>query len=151
MRIPAFIVSVLLLCPSAPAQAADAAQGGAPRFVLMDVMVDSGAEPLAAYQVELVATNHAVKIVGIEGGDHAAFATPPYYDPAALQRERVIIGAFSLAAAPDLPRGLVRVASLHCMVAGDAKPMFNASVTAAATSGGRSIALQVNVGERTGK
>lgn len=142
------IATVLLLCSWAPAQAADAANAGAPRFVFLDVMVDSGTEPLAAYQVELFATNQVVKIVGIEGGDHPAFRTPPYYDPVALQREHVTLGAFSLAAEPDLPWGSVRVASLHCMVAGDAKPTFNASVTAAATSGGRTISLQVTVRER---
>src|SRR5262245_32375193 len=70
----------------------------APHFVVVDVTLDSGTTPLAAYQLEIVSTNKAVKIVGIEGGDSAAFRQPPYYDPAAMQGGRVVLGAFSLAA-----------------------------------------------------
>ena len=151
MKIFATIALVLLWCSIAPSQDGAAANAGASRFTVVDVMVDSGTERLAAYQVELSATNGAVKIVGIEGGEHSTFTKPPYYDPAAMQQERVVLGAFSTAMAEQLPRGIVRVASVHCMVAGDAKPTFTTRVAATATSGGRPISVQINVKERNGR
>ena len=151
MKIFAANAFLLFWCSIAPAQDPATANAGASRFTVVDVMVDSGAESLAAYQVELSATNGAVKIVGIEGGEHTAFIKPPYYDPTAMQQERVVLGTFSTVTADQLPRGVVRVASVHCMVAGDAKPTFTAKVAAAATSGGRSISVQINVKERNGR
>ena len=56
----------------------------APRFGHVDVFIDSAAEPLAAYHCEITATAGDVTLVGIEGGEHAAFKEPPYYDPKAL-------------------------------------------------------------------
>jgi hypothetical protein len=93
----------------------------AAEFGWVDVVVDSGNVPLAAYQVEVSPAPGAnvdgagvrVSIVGVEGGSHAAFAAAPYYDPAAIQGQRVIIGAFSLAA--ELPAGATRVARVHYM------------------------------------
>jgi hypothetical protein len=60
-----------------------------------------------------------VGIEGGEGGEHAAYAKPAYYDPAALAPEgggRVILAAYSTA--KDLPTGRTRVARLHVMVEG---------------------------------
>lgn len=82
----------------------------AARFRPVDVYVDAGDRPLAAYQIEITAADCA-EVVGVEGGDHAAFRAAPYYDPAALSGGRIVIGAFSTAA--DLPRGKTRVAKLH--------------------------------------
>lgn len=95
--------------------AAKAADSGV-RFESVDVFVDSGESPLSAYQFELQAPprdGFDAVIVGIEGGEHAAYASPPYYDPAALQQQRVVIAAFSVASEERLPRGRVRVARLH--------------------------------------
>jgi hypothetical protein len=91
---------------------------GAPdvmRFVPVHVYLDVGSEQLAAYQFELDATTAGATIVGLEGGDHAAFADPPSYDPEALQAGRIIVAAFSLG--DDLPTGRTRVATLHLMAA----------------------------------
>src|SRR5690349_2141577 len=94
---------------SQPALAQETAPAAGARFLVMDVWVDSGTEALAAYQVEIAArgagsdaagTNRPVRIVGVEGGEAAAFRSAPYYDPAAMQQERVVLGAFSLLA-PD--------------------------------------------------
>jgi len=99
---------------------------GPARFVPVDVYIDSGARPLAAYQFEFVAKN--AQIVGLEGGD-SVFKDAPYYDPAALHPsapspdERIVVAAFSTAA--DLPRGNTRIARLHLMMNGmapDATP-----------------------------
>jgi hypothetical protein len=53
-------------------------------FTFVDVFIDPQGKPLAAYQFELRTTAGEAKLVGIEGGEHAAFAHPPYYDPKAL-------------------------------------------------------------------
>jgi hypothetical protein len=92
-----------------------------------------------------------VKLVGIEGGEPAPFRSAPYYDPAAMQGERVILGAFSTAPAEQLPRGGVRIATMHCLVSGDSRPVFRATVSAAATSDGQPISIQANVKERNEK
>ncbi len=104
--------------PGAPGQP-DRAEGAknAIRFESVDVFVDSGPQPLAAYQFELTAPaepGFQSVIVGVEGGEHAAYASPPYYDPKALQNDRIIIASFSLA--EELPTGRTRVARLHMQV-----------------------------------
>ena len=58
------------------------------RFAPVDVYLDSGSRPLAAYQFELKVTQGKVKIVGVEGGEHEAFREAPYYDPAALKKKK---------------------------------------------------------------
>lgn len=107
--------------PSEP----DVQRGSA--FVTVDVFVDSGGSPLAAWQVEFIATSAGGKVmlVGIEGGEHAAYARPAHYDPAALAPDggggvggRVILAAFNTGAAPTLPTGRTRVARLHVFVEG---------------------------------
>src|SRR5690349_2445231 len=65
------------------------------RFRAIDIFVDSGSNPLAAYQLEFLATNGVAKITGIEGGENSAFKNPPHYDPKAMQHDRVVIAAFS--------------------------------------------------------
>ena len=76
-----------------------AIEEGRSRFGAVDIYVDSGSTPLAAYQLEFAATNGVAKIVGIEGGEPAAFRQPPFYAPKAIQNERVIIASFSTASA----------------------------------------------------
>jgi hypothetical protein len=82
-----------------------AASDVAVRFLTVDIFVDTKDKPLAAYQIEFSATNTVAKIVGIEGGEHPAFRDAPYYDPKALQQERVILAAFSTEPDNRLPTG----------------------------------------------
>lgn len=96
------------------------------RFEAVDVFIDSGEAPLAAYQFEFKAVfpddqPGRVRIVGIEGGAHPAFAKPPYYDPAALMHDRVVIAAFNTNNAGNLPTGRTRVARLHVQVIGEGR------------------------------
>ena len=74
----AALLSLTVLAALALAQQADPAPV---RFEAVDVYVDSGDEPLAAYQFELVDPTGASLIVGVEGGEHAAFAAPPTTTP----------------------------------------------------------------------
>ncbi len=137
-RAGAYILSVLLATGVSWAAAAQP-QGAGVRFQAVHVSVDTGEEPLAAYQLDLRATTGNVRIVGIEGGEHAAFADPPYYDPTAIQGDRVIIGAFSTARAGSLPVGRTRIATIHVRVTGDRQPEYEAKLSVAATADGSAI------------
>ncbi len=137
-RAGAYILSVLLATGVGWAAAAQP-QGAGVRFQAVHVSVDTGEEPLAAYQLDLRATTGNVRIVGIEGGEHAAFADPPYYDPTAIQGDRVIIGAFSTARAGTLPVGRTRIATIHVRVTGDRQPEYEAELSVAATANGGAI------------
>jgi len=93
-------------------------------FRAIDVYVDSGSVPLAAYQLEFSVANVPTQIVGIEGGSAKVFREPPFYDPKAMQGERVIIAAFSTEAPEQLPSGKTRVATIHIMTTGETRPKF---------------------------
>ena len=119
------LMAVLLFGLAAQLQAQEpAAEEGRARFCAMDIFVDSGSTPLAAYQVEFAATNGTARIVGIEGGEHSAFREPPFYDPKAMQHERVIIAAFSTASIDKLPMGKTRVATIHFQTTASQQPQF---------------------------
>jgi hypothetical protein len=113
------------------------------RFGSVEVRVDAGATPLAAYQLEFVADPERVKIVGIEGGEHPAFLVPPYYDPAALMHHRVILAAFSTA--EELPVGPTRVTTLHLRIVGEEEPDYSAELTVAADAAGNRIEATVDL------
>lgn len=115
-----------------------------PRFEWVDVYVDSGAVALAAYQFELAAESGDFQIVGIEGGEHPAFAEPPYYDPAALRNDRVILAAFSTD--EELPIGSSRVARVHVMIEGDS-PEYVVTLGVAATEDGSRIPVNIEIEE----
>ena len=113
------------------------------RFEAIDVFVDSGDLPLAAYQFELVSKAADVEIVGIEGGAHAAFAEPPYYDPKAMNNNRVILAAFNTG--NDLPSGRSRVARIHVQVQGPGQQEYQTKLTVSATSDGESVPAKLSI------
>ena len=129
-------MTLLLLCwmPAAFAQSASSVH-----FLGVEIYIDSREQPLAAYQLEFWATNAAVKIVGVEGGESPAFKEAPYYDPRAIQHERVIIAAFSTDSPGKLPKGKTRVATIHLQVTGDSNPDYRLKLEAAADNQGRRI------------
>ena len=113
------------------------------RFEAVDVFVETGEAALAAYQLDLSAIAGDVRIVGLEGGAHPLFAEPPYYDPVAMHGDRVIIAAFSTAAAGDLPRGRTRIATVHVQISGDQAPHYEATLSVSATADGAPIPAHV--------
>ncbi len=125
-----------------------AAEEGRSRFCAVDIYVDAGSTPLAAYQLEFAATNGVAKIVGIEGGEHPAFRQPPFYDPGAIQHERVILASFSTAAATDLPTGKTRIATIHYQTTETLPPQFELKLQAAADAQGANISAQASFIER---
>lgn len=113
------------------------------RFTMVDVVVDSGEQRLAAWQVEVKAEQGDVQIVGVEGGaSRQVYRDPPYYDPAALSGGRIIVASYTT---KDAPAGKVHVARLHLRVEGEwrvsAKPM------AAADEKGKEIRVSASVAE----
>lgn len=138
----ALIAGALLVAIGASAQE--------PAFRAVDLFVDSGSQPLAAYQLSFHSTGASVKIVGIEGGEHSAFSDPPYYDPQAMQSNHAIIAAFSTATADQLPRGRIRVATVHLRISSDRTPEYQLNVQAAATPQAERISVVTEAKERTG-
>jgi len=91
-------------------------------------------EPVAAYQVELVVRRGEATVVGVEGGEGEGFEEAPYYDPAALQGGRIVIGAFSTEHV--LTRGRHRVAAVHMREAGPEPAEYELRLVAAASASG---------------
>jgi hypothetical protein len=100
------------------------------RFAPVHIYLDSGDKPLAAYQFELKAKTGQIKIVGVEGGAHPAFHEAPYYDPAALLHDRIIIAAFNTGT--NLPHGRTRIATIHLQILGDTEPQYELKLVVAA-------------------
>lgn len=117
-------------------------------FHAVDIYINSGNAPLAAYQLEFTATNIVAKIAGIEGGQHPAFRNAPFYDPKAMQQERVIIGAFSTESAENLPKGKTRVATIHLETFGNTQPIFQWKLQTAADSAGNKIPVTITCEEK---
>ncbi len=115
-------------------------------FIALDVIVDAGERELAAWQVEyegVAADGGAVKLVGVEGGAHGAFAAAPHYDPAALAGGRVIIAAYSTLA--ELPSGQTRVARLHLSVPAGVEINHGITLIAAGDRAGDRLAATARV------
>ncbi len=116
---------------------------GRVRFAPVHVYLDSGDKPLAAYQFELRARTGRIKIVGVEGGEHPAFKEAPYYDPAALMNDRIIIAAFNTGS--DLPHGRTRIATIHLQILGDAEPQYKLKLIVAADKEGERIPAELSL------
>jgi len=116
------------------------AQSGV-RFAPLHIYIDSGNSSLAAYQFELKTAAGQIKIVGVEGGRHEAFKEAPYYDSAALAKDRIIIAAFSTGS--DLPKGRTRIATIHLQIAGDAEPQYDLKLAVAADADAKEIPAEI--------
>jgi len=164
---------LVVVCVVAPLLARVPAGGsrqpaeGRVRFVPVHVYLDAGEKSLAAYQFELVGSVPArassggeenalrrhyerqIKIVGVEGGAHPAFQEAPYYDPAALMNDRIIIAAFNTGR--DLPRGRTRIATIHLQILGDAEPHYELKLVTAADAEGQNLTarLTLETGEQS--
>jgi hypothetical protein len=113
------------------------------RFAPVHIYLDSAREPLAAYQFELKAVTGQTKIVGVEGGAHAAFNEAPYYDPQALANDRIIIAAFSTS--DTLPTGRTRIATIHLQITGETEPEYELKLIVAANAEGSEIPAELTL------
>jgi hypothetical protein len=143
-KITTIILTSICLIVPVPAQHSEqdysSAQPGV-RFAPLYIYIDSGNNNLAAYQFELKATAGQIKIVGVEGGKHEAFKEAPYYDPAALAKDRIIIAAFSTGS--NLPKGRMRIATIHLQIVGDAEPQYDLKLIVAGDADGKEIPAEI--------
>jgi hypothetical protein len=145
-KVIGFLVILSIMAPllaSVPARTAKEPAEGRVRFAPVHVYLDSGDKPLAAYQFELRARTGQIKIVGVEGGAHPAFREAPYYDPAALMNDRIIIAAFNTGT--DLPHGRTRIATIHLQILGDTEPQYELKLVTTADHDGREIHADLNL------
>ena len=119
------------------------------RFAPLHIYLDSGNQPLAAFQFELKAAAGQIEIVGVEGGQHKAFKEAPYYDPAALANDRIIIAAFNTGR--ELPKGRTRIATIHLQIIGDAEPDYELKLTVAADADAKEIPAKISFETRLGE
>jgi hypothetical protein len=129
----------VLASQSAPGEPSDESTV---RFSPLHIYIDSGNRSLAAYQFELEATTGQVTIVGIEGGEHKAFKEAPYYDPAALAKDRIIIAAFNTG--HELPKGRTQIATIHLQITGDIEPEYELKLVVAADENGKEIPAEIS-------
>jgi len=140
---PIILAGICLIVPVLAQQSEQnysTAQSGV-RFAPLHIYIDSGKSSLAAYQFELKATAGQIKIVGVEGGQHKAFKEAPYYDPAALAKDRIIIAAFNTGR--DLPTGRTRIATIHLQIIGDAEPQYELKLIVAADADAKEIPAEI--------
>ncbi len=112
------------------------------RFAPLHIYLDSGNKSLAAYQFELKAAAGQIKIVGVEGGQHKAFEEAPYYDPAALANDRIILAAFETGS--ELPKGRTRIATIHLQIIGDAEPDYELKLIVAGDADANEIPAKIS-------
>jgi len=114
------------------------------RFAWVDAYIDPKGVPLAAYQFELKSDQPGVMLVGVEGGQHPAFAEPPYYDPKANLQNRIVIAAFNTG--DHLPKERTRVARVMVRLTG-AAPRYSATLDVAASADGKPIDADIQLSE----
>ena len=144
-NITAIILTSIILIVPVPAQQSEQNNSAIEpkvRFAPLHIYLDSGNQPLAAFQFELKATAGQIKIVGVESGQHPAFKEAPYYDPAALANDRIIIAAFNTGR--DLPKGRTRIATIHLQIIGDVEPDYELNLTVAADADGKEIPVKIS-------
>jgi hypothetical protein len=148
MVISLVAVSLMLALVYAKVGQAATKIGPKVRFAPLHIYLDSGSKSLAAYQFELKAVAGRIKIVGVEGGQHAAFKDAPYYDPAALANDRIIIAAFNTGS--ELPKGRTRIATIHLQIIGDAEPDYELKLVVAGDADAKEIPAKISFekGER---
>lgn len=126
---------VLLLVGSA-----DAAR---PRvFGTIVVTLDPQGVELAGWQLRCDFGKSDARIVGIEGGDHQAFADPPHYDPKALNTGEIILAALSTH--EELPTDATIVAVIHVEHDRSGLPPLEISEIVAVGADGNEITVTVN-------
>ncbi|MEM7430756.1 MAG: hypothetical protein AAF351_02335 [Pseudomonadota bacterium] len=128
------------------------AEDAAPRFVAVDVVLISDA-PVAAWQFEFGGSSDAVRIVGVEQGESKAFGDAPYYDREAIRlgtADRIVVADYSTADSSYLPRGAVRIATLHLMITGHSNEAIDITLVTAVDADGERIEASISATPQTG-
>ena len=111
-------------------------------------LVASGEPAKTEPALELTSRSKGIEIVGIEGGEHPAFAEPAYYDPRAMSNNRVILGAFNTG--NNLPNGRSRVARVHVRVKGPGNRLWHTELTTSANADGKRIPAGISIAKAEG-
>jgi len=125
-----------------PAPAGGPPQATQTTFQTLDIYLDPQGTPLGAYQFELTEADGRMTVVGLENGEHPAFAQPPFYDESAVaagRADRVIAAAYSLRPPERLPTSRTRVCTVHMQLTGSAAPSYQLTLIAAGNAEGRPI------------
>jgi hypothetical protein len=141
-RRPALALASIALFAAAGGRAA-VEQEPQPRFVAVDVFVDAGEHTLAGWQLDV--TFGSATLVGVEGGEPAAFRAAPTYDSRALRGGRVVLAALAREATAQLPNGRVRTARLHVMTREPGLPAHELRSAVAVDVRGNRIEVDVEV------
>lgn len=144
-RVVPILMMLLLVGAEAPVEPPPPPPPPASPFTVVDVFIDPRGTPMAAYQFELSVAQGTVNFVGVEKGDGAGFQDPPYYDPAATNGSRIVVGAFNVGG--RLPQNRTRMARLHVHVQGDVKPIYNVRLMTAGDADGKPIPADVTFTE----
>ena len=115
-----------------------------PTYVIVDVIAVT-TEAVAAWQVQVDCPDPEALLVGVENGDADAFPDAPHHDPAALQGRRIILADYSTAARESLPRGRIRLATLHVERPAGMRPGLTVSDPLFATHDGARIQASVTL------
>ena len=135
-------ISIIVPVPAQQSEQDITAVQPSVRFAPLHIFLDSGSRPLAAFQFELKAVAGQIKIVGVEGGQHKAFKEAPYYDPAALANDRIIIAAFNTGR--ELPKGRTRITTIHLQIIGDVEPDYELKLTVAGDADAEEIPAEIS-------
>lgn len=138
------LLAIISLCLFATSAATAASQV---TFASVDVFIDSP-EPMAAWQFEFAAITGAVQVVGVENGDSRAFGEAPYYDREAVEQgraDRIIVADYSLETEAALPKGRIRVTTLHLMWVADEAPKFDPRLVVVTSHGGKRINARISI------
>ena len=130
---------------------AQAAEDG--RFRAVEIYLES-IDPIAAWQFELTDLQGQMSIVGVENGESPAFADAPYYDREAVRQgsaDRIVVADFSLAKETDLPRGRIRLATLHVMMTEPDTTGLSLKLIAATNSSGQAVAARISLSRAADK
>lgn len=119
----------------------------AARFTTLDVFVEPAGKPVAAFQIQLQFED-GTTVVGVEGGEHAEFKKAPYYDPKAIQKDRIIVAAFSVAAPNDLPKTRTRLLTLHLQTPSEKPVAFKIKKQLVSDHTGKTIDVPFVISER---
>ena len=143
-----YLLAAAVATPLAVGQAKHSPALPETRFVTLDIYVDPLGQPLGAYQFELRETNGRMTVVGLENGEHPAFAQPPLYDRAAIDAggaDRVIAASYSLLSPEQLPTTRTRVATVHAQITGGGEPDYQLTLIVAGDADARPIQAKVDL------
>ena len=139
--------ALLALLAAFPTHASDASV-----FQAIDIYLETD-EPVAAWQFRLSERHSSMTIVGVENGESEVFSSAPYYDRAAVRdgsADRIIVADYSLADPDNLPKGRIRIATLHVMLSDPGKPDFDLQLVTATTADGSVIDAAIDLQSSTG-